>query len=108
MSGYDEHEVGVADFDQLHAQAIDALRGADTFLLAVPRYEDDGDIRLEIVGGGRSFTSFRTAVAAVLNADSWGEIEAFLRRDRWLRRALIAAALANVILIVFNFVRLVA
>jgi hypothetical protein len=94
---------GVADFDQHHAQAIDYLREADTFLLAVPQLDEEaGEFRIVLTGGGPGFDSFRAAVAAGLNEEAWKEITKFLHRDRWLRRVLIAAASANVLLVVFN------
>jgi hypothetical protein len=105
----DVREGTVADFDQLHAHAIDELRRAETFLLAVPKLDEDGaPVSLEIIGGGQQFVAFKTATSAVLNAETWDEIARFLKRDKWLRLFLLAAATANVVLVIVNLGRLVA
>lgn len=97
-----EEETNVAGFDQAHAQAIDLLRKADVFLLAVPHEDEEGEKRIVITAAGTNLVSFRNAIAAVLNAESWDDIVQFLHRDRWLRRALIAAVTVNLLLVVFN------
>lgn len=55
-----------AAYDQHHAAAIDALRGAKTFLLAVPaeeyEFEDGKLMKIAVIGGGEYFPPFQEAV----------------------------------------------
>lgn len=100
--------VGVADYDQHHAEAIDALRQAETFLLAVPE-EVDGEVgvsKIAMRGGGVGFDAFLLMVVAGLHAATVPTFEALLRRNRQVRWAMLAATAANLVLVAWNLARL--
>ena len=100
--------VGVADYDQHHAQAIDYLREAQTFLLAVPRPPDDDsdEWRIVVTGGGVGYDSFHAAVASSLFADGWGRLERAWARRRWLLYLMLTATVANLLALGVNIARL--
>lgn len=61
-----DDEVDIANYDQYHAEAIDQLRQAETFILAVPQTVDENDhfMRVVVMGGGDHFDMFRQAVTS--------------------------------------------
>lgn len=93
----------VADFDQHHAEAVDLLRQAPVFLLAVPRQDDDGDQqRIIMTGGGIGFDSFMASVCIGLDVTTSAAVRDALARSRQLRRVMLAAAAANIGLLAVN------
>lgn len=100
------NETNVAGYDQAHAHALDLLRGAEVFLLAVPHEDEEGNQGIVVTAAGPGLNPFRAAVGAMLNAEAWEEITKFLRRDRYLRWGLITACVVNIVFAVYNMARL--
>jgi hypothetical protein len=107
-------QVGVADYDQHHAQAIDYLRQAQTFLLAVPRPPDDDsdEWRIVVTGGGVGYDSFHQAVASTLAASEWGRLSAgwgnlerAWRRRRQILTLMVTATVLNLIALAVSLAR---
>lgn len=103
----DPEYVGVAEYDQLHAEAIDALRNAETFFLAVPDAEEEvGNRPIAVRGGGVGFDAFLLTVAAGLNVGTWEAVHRHLQKSRRLRWFMLVTAGLNCALVVYNLARL--
>lgn len=108
---YQSETVDIANWDQHHAEAIDLLRGAPVFILAVPAPDEpmEGAIKIHVIGGGDHFDVFHDAVRAGMAGGVPEELEElhrsmikWLRRDRWIRAAMLAAVAVNLTLVAIN------